>query len=237
MPMKRELYPPDWDEIALQVKEEAGWKCEECGRQCYRPGEKCPDKRNVLTVSHKNHKPWDCRRENLQALCSWCHLRYDAKHHAETRRKNRERRKTMELNITDERLNEIIEKIVRDELSNSYDDSLYYTIKNKTEEIVRKMAADELAESFEKMAAEIAADFMDEKPVEINDGWGDRERFDSYTDFFAARLRKKIASDYEIKRMVKDAVERKVEAIWKQYEREVLDEIIARHAVEEGGQA
>ena len=138
----------------------------------------------------------------------------------------------MELNITDERLNEIIEKIVRDELSNSYDDSLYYTIKNKTEEIVRKMAADELAESFEKMAAEIAADFMGEKPVEINDGWGYRERFDSYTDFFAARLRKKIASDYEIKRMVKDAVERKVEAIWKQYEREVLDEIIARHAEE-----
>ena len=30
----------------------------------------------------------DCRRENLKALCAPCHLRHDAKHHAETRRKH-----------------------------------------------------------------------------------------------------------------------------------------------------
>lgn len=33
--------------------------------------------RFILTVAHLNHQPEDCRRENLKALCSVCHLRYD----------------------------------------------------------------------------------------------------------------------------------------------------------------
>lgn len=32
MPMNRRLYPDDWEEIALAVKDEADWKCEGCGR-------------------------------------------------------------------------------------------------------------------------------------------------------------------------------------------------------------
>jgi hypothetical protein len=31
MPMQRELYPDNWEEIAFAVKEEAGWTCEEYG--------------------------------------------------------------------------------------------------------------------------------------------------------------------------------------------------------------
>lgn len=34
--------------------------------------------RFTLTVAHLNHQPEDCRPENLRALCSVCHLRYDA---------------------------------------------------------------------------------------------------------------------------------------------------------------
>lgn len=52
--------------------------------------------RFTLTVSHRNHNPLDCRRENLQALCSVCHLKYDAPHHAQTRRANK--RKAQEAN-------------------------------------------------------------------------------------------------------------------------------------------
>lgn len=33
--------------------------------------------RFVLTVAHLNHIPPDVRRENLKALCSVCHCRYD----------------------------------------------------------------------------------------------------------------------------------------------------------------
>lgn len=88
MPMDRKKYPADWEKLARAIKEEAGWKCEECGKQCRRPGEKFDTHKRTLTVAHLNHKPWDCRRENLKALCAPCHLRYDAKHHAETRRKH-----------------------------------------------------------------------------------------------------------------------------------------------------
>jgi len=37
MPMERERYPKNWEEIALNVKRDADWKCQRCGKQC-RPG-------------------------------------------------------------------------------------------------------------------------------------------------------------------------------------------------------
>lgn len=35
------------------------------------------DRRFVLTVAHLNHRPEDCRPENLRAWCNPCHGRYD----------------------------------------------------------------------------------------------------------------------------------------------------------------
>lgn len=87
MPMQRELYPHDWEQIALKCKEDANWKCEECGKQCRKPGEPFVSHKYTLTVSHQDHNPANCNAENLKALCAPCHLRYDAKHHAETRRR------------------------------------------------------------------------------------------------------------------------------------------------------
>ena len=86
MPMDKKRYPTNWKEIALSVKERAGWKCQGCGKQCRKPGEPFDTHKNTLTVHHINHTPEDCREENLIALCAGCHLRADAKHHAETRR-------------------------------------------------------------------------------------------------------------------------------------------------------
>lgn len=87
MPMQRELYPPEWEQIALKCKEDADWICEECGKQCRKPGEPFVSHKYTLTVSHQDHNPANCNAENLKALCAPCHLRYDAKHHAETRRR------------------------------------------------------------------------------------------------------------------------------------------------------
>ena len=92
MPMERIRYPTDWREIATAVKTEASWKCEQCGRQCRKPGEPFTTHRNTLTVAHLDHTPENCARENLRAMCAPCHLRYDAQHHAETRRRKREGR-------------------------------------------------------------------------------------------------------------------------------------------------
>lgn len=89
MPMDRKRYPVNWAVIARGVKDAADWKCWWCGKQCRRPGEPFDTHRNTLTVAHLNHTPEDCRPENLRAMCAPCHLRYDAKHHAETRRSRR----------------------------------------------------------------------------------------------------------------------------------------------------
>lgn len=78
MPVDWSKYPPNWKEIASDVKEKSGWKCQPCGKQCYFPDEKVEDTRRVLTVAHINHVEMDCRRENLVAACSVCHLKYDA---------------------------------------------------------------------------------------------------------------------------------------------------------------
>lgn len=98
--MNRKDYPPEWDAIARQVKDEANWKCEQCQRQCIRPGQsisefleviritrlsECPvvaeflqhPKRWQLGVAHLDHRPHNCQRSNLKALCTGCHGRYD----------------------------------------------------------------------------------------------------------------------------------------------------------------
>ena len=95
MPMEKGRYPSDWRLIAQAVKEAAGWRCQQCGKQCRKPGERLgtPGKAGhqwTLTVHHRDHKPENCSTENLVALCAPCHLRADAAWHAERRRKKKE---------------------------------------------------------------------------------------------------------------------------------------------------
>jgi len=107
MTWDRSLYPNNWEQIAHGVKQEVNWCCEECGRPCRKPGERERDlfqrlpaawlndwykivdseefgeveievpTRFVLTVAHLDHRPENCDRDNLKALCSVCHLAYD----------------------------------------------------------------------------------------------------------------------------------------------------------------
>lgn len=120
MPMDRSLYPENWESIALTIKTAANWTCQECNRPCRQPGESLWDLYNridgagwqwaqdlegedeqgepvlklgrfTLTVAHLNHQPEDCRPQNLKALCSVCHCRYDLKAMATKKRLKQER--------------------------------------------------------------------------------------------------------------------------------------------------
>lgn len=52
----------------------------------------------VLTTAHLDHRPENCERGNLKALCQRCHLVYDREHHAETAAATRRARaNTLEL--------------------------------------------------------------------------------------------------------------------------------------------
>lgn len=49
----------------------------------------------VLTISHLEHTPENCDPANLRAWCQRCHLRYDARHHAENAQRTRRDRKAI----------------------------------------------------------------------------------------------------------------------------------------------
>src|SRR5579883_1071697 len=85
MPRNSGRYANNWQDIALQVKETARWRCRHCDQQCLRPGEKPKGMSRsewtmlTLSVHHANFTPEDNRRENLIPLCTPCHLRLHAR--------------------------------------------------------------------------------------------------------------------------------------------------------------
>lgn len=102
MPIIKERYPDNWDDIATRVKDEAKWCCTECGKPCRKPGvkwlhfafwlmithpkwfpftsegEKQKPQRFTLTVAHLDQNPQNNAPDNLKALCAPCHLKFDA---------------------------------------------------------------------------------------------------------------------------------------------------------------
>lgn len=67
------VYPPNWDQIATAVKDEAGWRCVRCGApHINQNGER-------LTVHHLDLNPANCAWWNLPALCCRCHLQIQHK--------------------------------------------------------------------------------------------------------------------------------------------------------------
>ena len=79
MPIDAQRYPKNWKELALSVKEAAGWRCECCGKQCYRPGEpknlsRAEWSADILQVHHRDFNCSNNCSNNLIALCSACHL-------------------------------------------------------------------------------------------------------------------------------------------------------------------
>lgn len=61
-------YPPNWDAIAKEIKDEAGWKCVRCGHP------HVPSLGRTLTVHHLDGDKANCRWWNLPALDQACHL-------------------------------------------------------------------------------------------------------------------------------------------------------------------
>lgn len=102
MPMNIKLYPPDWKAISLRIRQREDWKCKWCSAENGKP-HPVTGSRVVLTVAHlgtqkDDGEPGDKRDKmdvrdcNLAALCQKCHLTFDAKEHAENRRRTAARR-------------------------------------------------------------------------------------------------------------------------------------------------
>lgn len=80
MPIYRKRYADNWEEIARAIKEASLWRCQHCGQNCLRPGEKPKGLSRsewtvrTLSVHHANFTPEDNRIENLIPLCTPCHI-------------------------------------------------------------------------------------------------------------------------------------------------------------------
>lgn len=76
----RWLYPQDWEAVARECKERAGWCCEFCG---IAHGTEVISERTGLVyivhlaAAHLDHDPWN-PQARLAALCPSCHARYDS---------------------------------------------------------------------------------------------------------------------------------------------------------------
>ena len=95
MPIRKEnlaLYSEDWDEISAETKKLSGNKCQFCGAVNDEPN-LSTGSIVVLTTAHLDHNPMNNSPENLRALCQRCHLRYDSKHHTESARLTRDKKK------------------------------------------------------------------------------------------------------------------------------------------------
>lgn len=77
MPMKRHLYPANWNAISKRIRfEVAGNRCQFCGAENYQPHPVTGSK-VILTVAHLDNDTTNNTDENLRALCQRCHNRHD----------------------------------------------------------------------------------------------------------------------------------------------------------------
>jgi len=93
MPMRRDRYPDNWEEISFHVRNAAEWVCQRCG---VRQGEPHPitGSRVILTVAHvgpNKHDKRDCSQ--LEALCQRCHIHEDIDEHIANARRTRTRKR------------------------------------------------------------------------------------------------------------------------------------------------
>lgn len=102
MPVDRNRYPANWDEISRDIRiRRARGRCE--GSPAFPNcravhGEIHPETgaRVVLTVAHLDHNPDNCAPGNLRAWCQRCHLTYDAALHAANAARTRAEKKRQE---------------------------------------------------------------------------------------------------------------------------------------------
>jgi 5-methylcytosine-specific restriction endonuclease McrA len=67
-------YTSDWSSVSRRIREEARWRCGQCGVNCV------TDQR-LLHVHHINRDSLDNRPQNLIALCVQCHGRQPGSGH------------------------------------------------------------------------------------------------------------------------------------------------------------
>lgn len=89
MPIDYKKYCSDWKLRSRFIRfYRANNRCEVCGAKNYRTHPETGSK-VILTVAHLDHDISNNSFFNLKAMCQRCHLKYDAKHHARSRKQSK----------------------------------------------------------------------------------------------------------------------------------------------------
>lgn len=103
MPVDRNKYPDDWEEISCRIRFERACGFCECDGECGTHSDRCDAAHGwphpvtgsevVLTTAHLDHDTTHNDDDNLKAMCQRCHNAYDVPF----RRRNRARRARQEM--------------------------------------------------------------------------------------------------------------------------------------------
>ena len=103
----------------------------------------------------------------------------------------------------------IVIGIVRDQAKSE----VFATIKRLTEQEISTIIKKEI---------EIALS----QSLETDDGWGKREKYDSFEDMFRKVFAEKLAASYEVKKTIKKMVEDKVGKLYEQNKQEAIKKVV-----------
>ena len=137
----------------------------------------------------------------------------------------------MEIQVTQEQVDAVIESIVRKELDNLEVYDGYYEeyrkkplgeyLERKVKSIVEEYLKEKLdaivdTEVAEAARMEAVAAFL-AKPVTISDGYRKAE-YDSWSSYLLQRIHEHSLSDWNVNRMIRDEIDKRVNQLWKECE-------------------
>ena len=137
----------------------------------------------------------------------------------------------MEIQITQEQVDAVIESIVRKELDNlEVYDGFYEEyckkplgkyLEYKVESVVEKYLKEKIDAIVDTEVAEVArmeavAEFL-AKPVKITDGYRQSE-YDSWSSYLLERIHEHSLSDWNVNRKIREEIDRRVSLLWAECE-------------------
>lgn len=139
----------------------------------------------------------------------------------------------MGFEITEEMVEAIVERKVEESIDGS---SVSFMIRDKVNETVDNIVRDQISGALEekfKAIVESEAGALLDKEVIVDDGWGNRKRYDSYADFFVAELKESF-SYYKIERTIKEVVKKKVDESIKDRANSIINRVCEEIIAEDG---
>lgn len=115
---------------------------------------------------------------------------------------------------------EKLEEIARGTISEMVYENMRYTF----EKTVTQVAREVIEEKGESILEEILKDIMN-KPVRIDNGWGDIQEKGSFEDFVRSTLRSRCCNEWDVERKLRNMVDERL--------KKIAHEVVGRHVEED----